>query len=166
LRKHNRQFLDYGTSGYIGLAIKKEKTAWKNDYAARRVGRYDQSKEEGPEKDYFYTCLFPADVFLSILADPVGFSTRLENDAEGVMEEWTAINKGAIPFDRVTAERCYPLHEHSFRDPKAPRGVEERSIYEMQISTYGFNERARKVDYPEPMVLRDMKVSLLAPTIY
>ena len=137
------------------MAIKKQWTAWK----PRSGNKSFKSavNEHGVEKDYFYTCLFPVAPFLNIFGgNPVGFSNRLERDAEGLMEEWASINRESLPFDRTPTERSYPLHGHSFR---GENNICERSVYEMQISTYGYTEKARKVEYPEPLLLRDLKAS-------
>jgi hypothetical protein len=162
LRKTNRQYLDYGSAGYVGISMKKPKSTWKPNSSSGGANkmvfqrRYDGISQTEEEKDYHYAALLPSERFLQLFGDPVAFSQRLEQGAEDVMEEWERVNRVLVPTDRTQAERYYPLHEHSFR---GQRNTPEKSVYELQISTFGYTEQSRRVDYPDPIEMRDLKAS-------
>jgi hypothetical protein len=72
------------------------------------------------------------------------------------MDLW--VKNNALVTNRLARENeelGWPFMEQKFM----LRGEEHASEYEMQISLFAYTEAARKVDVPEPVMLRDIAAS-------
>lgn len=118
----------------------------------------EQPQEGAPKKeaDFWHVNVIPVAPFLEILKSPTAFAEGMEKKAKEVLLDWQRMNKGVKnPKDRVVAEKQFVLAAQSFR---GPRGVLEQSQVEFQLTTWAYTMAAQKVDIPDELLLRDVKV--------
>ena len=157
LLKRNKRYVDY-SSGYVGVFTPKPKEAPLPESKFTFSSSYQQKEN----RDFFHCALLPCDTFLTAFQQPKQFADLLQVRAQNVLVEWPVINHGLAPENRVMAERYFSMYQNVFR---GARNNAEQSIYEMQISSYGYTKAARKVPIPEPLQMRDLKASVLLPNL-
>lgn len=162
IRKRNSKCLSYAGDGYWGASTLKSKSN-RVDASPHEVKKYPQMPPQmpaRPEADFWHVNVIPVGPFLEVLAAPDAFADAMEKRGKQVMEDWVELNKNIKkPGDRVVAEKQFILQSHSFRGPRG--GPMENSQVEMQLTLWGYTANARKVDKPDPLLLRDVKVLAL-----
>lgn len=152
MRRRNSSCLDFSGDGYIVASTLKPKTvvpAATDDPPGQPPSVFGK-----PEADFYYVAVVPVKYFLNILTDPSQFSLMMESKAVALLGEYKEFNKNRKMETRVASERKFVLYQYQFR---GPRGSAENSQVEFQLSLYGYNLSANKVEQPDPPLLRDVK---------
>jgi hypothetical protein len=106
------------------------------------------------EREFESICVMDLDGFLATFAESQAFSEALEKRAIEVVREWWADNsqkdKAGV---RVPIERSYRLSQHTWRGRKK----QEYSQTDLQLSSWGYNQKNLHVEIPTKMTLGDVK---------
>ena len=151
------------SSGLIGLQFEAQKKPGEKEgqkaAAAAYVPSFDVSerKEVAKTAPHLYVAVIPCDPFLNGFKDEIAFAHILEQKGKLLVEEWPLVNKGVVDKEkRIMVERQFTLLRNSY---PAMRGGLEYAEYEMQLSSWGYTQKARAVDHPEELTLKDIKAS-------
>lgn len=160
MRRRNSRCIDYTGLGYIGISTRKPKAAPEelDVNTQHQSGAFPPRK---PEADFDFVAVLPVGPFLALMKEPIVFASLLQEKALEVMDQWRTTNSGRLPHNRVIVERSFTIFRYSFKDGK---GVMQHSQYDMSLSTFYYTLNARKVETPEPLVLRDVKARTTAAT--
>ena len=173
LRMKNRRFLSYcseeGRPEYIAISTVRKKTAAKSESNQRsyyyRRSYYGNGSNSGSASssnrepnDFYHCAVMPVEPFLTLMQHPLKLADMLEQKGNDILQEWLSKNEGVRPEDRQVAEKGWPVVEQSFVQGRVRYFTE----YEMQIQTWLYTEKAKKVAIPERIQLRDCKASRVA----
>ena len=111
------------------------------------------------ESDKAFECIAIIDLdgFLSAFAEATAFADALCNKIADVVGEWQAENCSPSTMGvRVPVERSYRLSQHVWKG----RRRQEASQYDLQLSSWGWNQKQLNVEHPEQMYASDVKVCI------
>jgi len=166
LRLKNRKCLSYvggdGSSDLVVFKSVKKKDVARED-TARRYYHHHKYQSAGPtsndaeEKDFNHTAVFPAGMFFDLFKDPAGDADHLESRCRHLLTRWEKKNADVKnPKGRNEVELRWPYLKQEFTIGNSTYN----SVYELQASTFGYTMASRRVQTPEPILLRDIVVSL------
>ena len=113
------------------------------------------------EDQFQHMVLVPVDKFLEAFADPQAMAEAVDLKANQVIKEWGLLNGNPeTAGNRTQVERAFTLSEHSW---KQYGKIQHRSLYELQLQTWGFTDLYNKIPSPPTMRQYDVKASMMTP---
>jgi hypothetical protein len=139
LRKTNRRSLDF-SSGYVTLSVPAPPST---------------NKYQDPKKLPDFVALMPADKFVDSFSSSKELSEILTLKCRELISEWNALNnKPEMANQRTPLDKLFELFRHTWKR----WGKAETSVYELQLSTYGYTSQNMNAERPKKMTLKDIKV--------